>query len=207
MKSVGIDIHKRNSYLTVMDGDGSILKQAKITSNKEAFRDFFDDLESPCQIAMESTYSWQWAYDFLEGFDQVVDISVAHPLKTKAIASARIKNDKIDSETLAHLERAGLIPYAYVPPKEIRMQRDLIRYRASLVLMRTQVKNRVHAVLAKNGISKPCSDIFGKKGMEFLRGVVLPDIHRLSVDGYLGLHDCLAALIGEVDERIKVEAS
>lgn len=79
MKSVGIDIHKRNSYLTVMDGDGSILKQAKITSDREAFKDFFDDLESPRRIAMESTYSRQWSYDFLEGFDQVVGISVAHP--------------------------------------------------------------------------------------------------------------------------------
>jgi transposase len=99
MKSVGIDIHKRNSYLTVMDGDGSILKQAKITSDREALREFFDGLESPCRIAMESTYSWQWAYDFLEGFDQVVGISVAHPLKTKAIASARIKTDTCESQS------------------------------------------------------------------------------------------------------------
>lgn len=99
MKSVGIDIHKRISYRTVMDGDGSILKQAKITSDKESFKDFFNDLESPCRMAMESTYSWQWAYDFLEGFDQVIGISVALPLKTMAIASARIKTDPCESQS------------------------------------------------------------------------------------------------------------
>jgi transposase len=54
-------------------------------------------------------------YDWLD--DLVDEIILAHPAKVKAIADARIKTDKIDSETLAHLLRANLIPKRAPPPK------------------------------------------------------------------------------------------
>ncbi len=62
---------------------------------------------------------------------------LAHPLKVKATAQAKVKTDKIDSETLAHLLRADLLPESYVPPRDIRMLRDRVRLRAFLVGMRT----------------------------------------------------------------------
>jgi transposase len=75
-----------------------------------------------------------------------------NPLKTKAIASARIKTDKVDARILAHLLRGDLVAECYVPPRDLREIRALVRHRASLVRARTTVKNRVHAFLDVHGL-------------------------------------------------------
>ena len=76
---------------------------------------------------------------------------LAHPLRTHAIAAARVKTDAVDAKTLAHLLRTGLLPEAYIAPPELRDLRELLRHRAVLTRMRTAVKNRVHALLARQG--------------------------------------------------------
>jgi transposase len=80
---------------------------------------------------------------------------LVHPSRCKAIASARLKNDKVDARTLAQLLRADLLPEAWIAPPEIRDLRALLRHRASLVRLATGLKNRVHAVLAKIHPSRP----------------------------------------------------
>ena len=94
---------------------------------------------------MEATGNWMWLYELLE--DQCPDVVLAHPLRTKAIASARIKRDKSDATTLAQLLRADLVPAAYIPPRTVRDTRELLRYCASLVRLRTQVKNMTNNFL------------------------------------------------------------
>ena len=75
-----------------------------------------------------------------------MEVVLANPKKTRAIAEARLKNDKVDARTLADLLRADLVAPSYVPPKEIRELRNLIRHRMNLVRDRTRLKNRVHAL-------------------------------------------------------------
>src|SRR5438874_7406350 len=89
------------------------------------------------------------------------EVVLAHPLKTRAIASARIKTDRIDSATLAHLLRTDLVPRAYLAPRSLREVREVLRYRVQLVRLRTTIKNRVHALLAMRGLMSPVSDLFG----------------------------------------------
>jgi transposase len=73
-------------------------------------------------------------YETIEQYPpQVV---LAHPLKTRAIAEARIKTDTIDATTLAELLRLDGIPKAYIPPRGVRDVRELLRYRAALVSLR-----------------------------------------------------------------------
>src|SRR6266545_2984584 len=79
---------------------------------------------------------------------------MVHPLQCKAIASARLKNDKVDAATLAQLLRADLLPEAWIAPQATRDLRALLRHRASLVRLATSLKNRVYAVLADWGISE-----------------------------------------------------
>ena len=80
------------------------------------------------EVAIEATPSWYWLYDYLEG--EGFEVKLYHPLKTKAIAYAKVKTDKVDSVTLAHLLRSNLLPLSYVPEKLIRLNRELLRYRA-----------------------------------------------------------------------------
>jgi transposase len=108
-------------------------------------------------------------YDLLD--DHVERVELAHPKEVKAIASAVIKNDAIDSKTLAHLARLNYLPVAYAAPKEIRDLRLYMRHREWLVRQRTQAKNRIHAVLASYNLVSPVGDLFGIKGRTFLEEI------------------------------------
>jgi transposase len=77
--------------------------------------------------------------------DAGFDVHLAHPLRAGAIAAARVKTDAVDAPRLAHLLRAGLLPEACIAPSGLR---DLLRHRATLVHLRSSIKNRVHALLA-----------------------------------------------------------
>lgn len=201
---VGLDLHKSFSVVTVMDSQGKeVVKQKKLANDAELVK-FLHEFDQPVAVAMEATCSWYWLYDLLEEEDIAVKLS--HPLKTKAIASARVKNDKIDSRILAHLLRAELLPLSYVPSKPIRMQRELLRYRASLVKAQTGIKNRIHAILAKNNITHNFSDLFGKQGKDFLKSLSLGEIYRMALNGYLSILDELEEQIKAVNKRIVVSA-
>jgi len=159
------------------------------------------------QVVMESTGSvWSNLYDSIEKAH--IKVVLANPLKTKAIASARIKSDKVDARILAHLLRAELIPPSYVPPYEIREMRYLLRHRASLVSVRTRVKNQIHSLLDRNGISTGrFSDLFGKSGMEWLKNVELSTLDRLMLDNHLEHLESLKRQMNRVDAEITSRAS
>jgi len=138
-----------------------------------------------------------------DSLSQTCSVKMAHPLKVKAIASARIKTDKIDARTLALLLKAGMIPESYVPPKEQRQARLIVRHRASLVEVRVQIKNRIYALLIKEGIQVPFTDKFGKKGMLFMKALDLGEAQRASLDSLLALLDALNVQVKEADKRVK----
>jgi len=132
-------------------------------------------LEGESQIPVEATCGWEWLAELLE--DAGYDTHLAHPLRTRAIAPARVKNVAVNAKTLAHLLRADLLPEAHIAPRELRDVRELLRHRAALVAMRTALKNRVHAILAQHGITREQSDRFGKAGRQFLATVPLRERH------------------------------
>ncbi len=108
-----------------------------------------------------------------------VKTKLAHAQKLRAIAESQIKNDVRDSEILAHLLRANLIPEVYVPSKEIRLKKNILRERQFLVSTRTAVKNRVHQLLTRNHIDTSVhSDLFGKKGRDTIERVELVKSER-----------------------------
>ena len=201
MVYLGIDYHKRFSFTTKMDEKGNILEQMKISNDRITLKNYLDRLPPDTKIALEATGNWYSFYELVEERD--LDVSLAHPLKTRAIAEARIKTDKVDSEILAHLLRTNLLPTSYIPPRKIRDIREVLRYRASLVFFRTALKNKVHAIFLKNGINVDFSDIFGKKALKFLKWIPLRPCYRKSLDGYIKLAEQLNILIKEVEEVIK----
>jgi transposase len=209
MQYYGIDIHKKYSTYTMVDEQGNVMNQGKIDNNIEAFKKVFREASgSDTKAVIESTCNWYYIHDLLEGM--VGEVVIAHPLRTKAIASAKVKTDKIDATTLAQLLRADLIPKAYIAPPEIRDLRELLRYRASMVRIRTRVKNKVHAILIKNGINSPHSDLFGKRGRKWLKTIEVREVYRMAIDGYLQLIDFLDEQIkpvtGEIDLKAKGDA-
>jgi transposase len=141
---VGIDLHRRRSQVAIIDGHGELTVSRRIATDREAFTELLGDPDGT-HVALEATYGWEWLADLLEGAG--FDVHLAHPLRTRAIAAARVKTDAIDAKTLAHLLRTGMLPEAYIAPPELRDLRELLRHRATLTGLRTSVKNRVHTAM------------------------------------------------------------
>ena len=180
---IGIDLHKEYCYITALNQNGEIVRSEKIQNTREDLESLTHWIPPGSAIVLEACSTWYHIYDHLTG--QGMNVKLAHPLKPRAIAEARIKTDKVDSEILARLLRADFIPEAYVPPQQIREQRDILRYKKSLVTMRTRIKNKIHALLGKNGVTHPFTDLFGKKGRAFLATLTLLSSQRVALDSLL----------------------
>jgi transposase len=171
----------------------------------KAFLELLAEIDGESRIALEATYGWEWLADLLE--QAGYELHLAHPLRTKAIASARVKTDSVDAATLAHLLRADLLPEAYIAPRELRDLRDLLRHRVALTHMRSALKNRVHALLARQGVRHEHTDLFGKAGLEFLAALELREPPRRRLDSLLALiadfDREIAATSDEIDQRAK----
>jgi transposase len=127
---VGIDVHCRRSQIAAIDEHGELTISRRITNDdREAFLELLGDPHQTL-VALEATYGWEWLAELLQ--EAGYDVHLAHPLRTRAIAAARVKTDAVDAKTLAHLLRTGLLPEAYIAPPELRDLRELLRHRAVL---------------------------------------------------------------------------
>jgi transposase len=194
MLYVGVDVAVKESQITVMDEAGQVLKRQRVPSTRAGIQDALGRYRQPLKAVVEASYNWGPVYDWLD--EVAEEVVLAHPSKVRAIAEARIKTDTIDSETLAHLLRADLIPPAYAPSKDIRARKRVLRQRMFFVRLRTLVKNRIQALLSQHALELPeVSDLYGKAGLQWLRGLTLPD-----PDGRLLQEDL--TLLGMLTERI-----
>ncbi|MBL7208513.1 MAG: IS110 family transposase [Dehalococcoidia bacterium] len=200
MLYTGVDLHRSSSYITTMNDKGEILGQKRLPSNGEVI-DFLREFNESMEVAIEASPSWYWLYDSLE--DEGFDVKLSHPLKTKAIAYAKVKTDKVDSATLAHLLRSNLLPLSYVPERPVRLNRELLRYRASLVKIQTGIKNKIHTVLAKNNIDHSYTDLFGKEGMTFLHSLSMAENYKIALEGYLTVLDTVRREIKRASTKVQ----
>jgi transposase len=185
MNSVGIDLHRKRSQIAVLGDDGEQLLSRRIANDPATFLELLGEIDGESKVALEATYGWEWLADVLQ--EAGYELHLAHPLRTKAIASARVKTDAVDARTLAHLLRTDLLPEAYIAPRELRELRDLLRHRVALTRMRSALKNRAGAILAKQGIQRPYSEMFGPGGLRFLETLELRESPRRRLDSTLAL--------------------
>jgi transposase len=198
---VGVDLHQRFCYLTAVDASGKKYKQGRAANCPEALRDWLREVPGPRQVVMEASGFWPAFARAVEGeADRLV---MAHPQRVKAIASARLKNDKVDSETLAHLSRADLLPEAWMANRQTQQLRQLTRLRITLGRQRATAKNQLQAVLHAEGFQRPVTDVFGKCGRTWLAGLALSPAGRTVVDTWLKVVDRLDGLIAEQTRELE----
>ena len=157
---VGIDLHRRRSVIVRQTPDGQVVDTVRIDNDPVALSCAVAEAGPDPEVVIEATYGWYWAVDVLEACGATVHL--AHPLGVKAFAYRRVKNDVRDAGDLADLLRMGRLPEAWIAPPYLRQLRELVRYRAKLVALRSGLKAQVHAVLAKEGVAVRMSDLFGK---------------------------------------------
>jgi transposase len=197
---VGIDVHRKRSQVAVVAEDGKVQLNKNTVNGTEPLLRLMGDLPAGTPVAFEAAFGWGWLADLLE--DYGFDAHLVHPLRCKAIASARLKNDKVDAAILAQLLRADLLPEAWIAPAEVRQLRALLRHRISLVRLGTQQRNRIHAVVADFGYDRSGSYLSGP-GRGWLAGLDLPAASREIVTDCLAVIDGLAPLTGRIDGELR----
>src|SRR4030095_2741515 len=202
---IGVDLGKRNAVVVKKDRHGKITSKITVPVTQAALESYFSKQDRRSQVVVEATGNWMYLYETIERYTP--EVVLAHPLKTRAIAEARIKTDTIDATTLAELLRLDGIPKAYIPPREVRDMRELLRYRASLVSIRVGIKNKIHAVLTKNGIDCIFSDVLGRSSQLWLKNLNLRACYRQEIDGYLRIADALKVSVDEITKTIKAEVA
>ena len=206
---VGIDVHKKYCQAALMSNDGRIIKELRFDNTTQGASNLITlakSIDPQVQAVVEpSANFWIRIYDKLE--DEGVQIKLSNPLRTKAIAEARIKTDRIDAKTLAYLLKGDLVAESYVPTRKNRERRALIRHRASLIQMRVDIKNRIHALLDKHELTHNYTDLFGKQGLEWLRSLQLPTIDQQILQSSLHVVETLTEQIREMDIQIAKDAT
>lgn len=117
---------------------------------------------------------------------KVARVVVSNPFKTRAIAEAKVKTDKIDARILAQLLAADVLPPVWLPDVRNSHRRRLIARRMHVVRQRTRMKNQVQSILHRNLMLRPpVSDAFDTRGRAWLQRLPLPDDEREAVDALL----------------------
>lgn len=189
----GLDIHKKSIYGTMMDEQGKIIDQRNFDNNLENLKQFL--CCRPTKVVIEACGFWMDIYDKL--VDEGYEVTLAHATRIKAIASAKLKSDKIDSKILADLLRCNLIPEAWAPPEEVRKHRDLVRFRCTLMQNRTRIKNKIKAILLKKGLR------YGQEIWKGKRRNQLEGIGDSRINAYLRIMDSLNEEMKQVQKQIE----
>jgi len=201
---IGDDAHKKYSVFSIVDEKGVMSSCERVPHDKETYRKYLSTLPENSPIAIESVGNWYWMVEAMEQAGHTP--LLVHPRKAKLMMGRINKTDKLDARGLAMLKLNGSLPEVWIPPAEIRDQRELSRMRMALVSVRTKFKNRIHATLAKYAIViADVSDIFGVKGRVQLKEVIkeLPFETRQSVEEQLILLDQVSGQIEKIEKHMR----
>ena len=176
---VGIDLHRRRSVIFIMNSAGEKLSCVRIANEPLRLLEEVSKAGDDAEVVIEATYGWYWAVDLLQ--DNGFSVHLAHPAGNDW-GKRRVKNDERDARDLADLLRLGRLAEAWIAPKPVRELRELVRYRAKLVQLRTGLKAQVHAVMAKEGVLPSRFDMFGPGGNAQLDGMQLAENYAARIE-------------------------
>lgn len=204
----GLDLAKKESQLAVLDAKGEQKAQKRFKTTRENILELASELRKGDTLALEVTTNSTSIARILRDNSEA-RLIMSNPIKTKLIAKAKVKTDKIDARVLAELARVDYLPEVWLPDEDTEMLRHLFTDRRSLVDRRTELKNTVHSVLHRNLIHARHADIFGTGGRKWLEEVVsgekeesIPDLDRLRLGSLLTEIDRQDALVNDQDSII-----
>jgi transposase len=204
MQYIAFDSHKHYTFASAEDEGTGEVREARIPHERGELQRFLAGCEAGSPVAVETIGNWYWIVDEIEaaGFQP----RLVHARKAKMMMGMVNKTDKLDARGMNRLQRNGTLPVVWIPPGELRDQRDLPRTRMILVRQRTRLKNRVHATLAKYALTiQGVSDIFGVRGRKLIaaRMEELPEHTAFATQRLLDELDILQGHIAEFEKRME----
>jgi transposase len=204
MQYIALDAHKRYSLALVEHPTGGVIREARLEHRRGAVQEFLAQWDQGSPVVVETIGNWYWLVDEIEAAGMVPQL--VHARKAKLMSGMINKTDKLDVRSLNRLQRTGTLPTVWIPPAELRDQRDLPRTRMVLTRERTRFKNRIHATLAKYGVPIPdVSDVFGRSGREVLtaRVELLPPHTRFATERLLEQLEGVEKHIAQFEQRMR----
>lgn len=201
---IGCDAHKKFSLFITINERGEYGRPIRVNhDDRDKFRAFLATLPAGSQIALETSGSYYWIVDEFERAGHRAHL--AHALTAKRRMEGRHKTDERDTRGLAMLLRNGTLPEVWIPPRQLRDEREMFRLRMCLVEARSQVKNRIHGVLMRYNISLAAEDIYGTGGRQELASRLpeLPEWTRQSVLKQLETVDWLQLQIEDCEQLLE----
>src|SRR3954470_19488908 len=196
----GLDVHREFAQVAIWQ-DGRVRHAGQIAATPEGLRLFADSLGPSDEVALEATCNTHAIAKLLQG--RVARVVVSNPQKTRAIAEAKVKTDKVDAAVLAELLAADYLPGVWLADDQTHALRRQVARRAHIVRQRTRLKNQVQAVLRRNLIPRcPAADLFGIKGRAWLAEQPLPADERQAVTALLRQLDFHAGELKLIDQEL-----
>ncbi len=196
---VGIDLHRRRSVVVRKSANGQLLDTAHIDNAPLSLAAEIAKAGTNPRVVLEATYGYYWAADVI--LECGAELHLAHP-SGNDWGHRRVKNGLRDAEDLADLLRLGRLAEGWIPPPAVRELRELVRYRAKLRGLRSGLRAQVHAVLAKEGVPVPMSDLFGVAGNHLLDTAPLGDAYVVRVESLRDLLEVYDREIAMLDRKI-----
>lgn len=204
MEYIALDAHKRYSFASVEDTDGVKRTEARVEHGPGAIRKFLEKFERGSPVAVETVGNWYWIVSEIEEAGMVPKL--VHALRAKMMLATVNKTDRLDARGMNRLQRTGTLPTVWIPPAELRDQRELFRTRMVFTQQRTRLKNRIQATLSKYALAiEESSDAFNKKGRQELALCVakLPRHTRYATERVLEQLDSVMGQITALEARMR----
>jgi transposase len=182
-RRIGLDVHREFAQIAVWE-DGIVRQAGQIATTPEALRAFADSLLPSDEVAIEATGNTHAIAKLIA--PRVARVVISNPMKTRAIAEAKVKTDKVDAKVLCQLLAADFLPPVWMADEQTQALRRQVARRAHIVRQRTRLKNQVQSILHRNLVPKPpVADLFGIKGRCWLANQPLPPDEELAVEALL----------------------
>jgi transposase len=203
---IGVDIHKAAFNACAVDERGARCWEERFERTELGIAAFLGRCGANDAVAVEAGGpTWSFA-DAISS--QVGQLTIVDPAKTRLKAGYAAKTDRLDAARLADaLRRESVVAIYYAPPA-LRDLRELCRYRIGLVRSRAAVKQRLHALLLRQGVEFPeVADLFGRRGRTWMAALTLPGWAGESLGGFLRLYDSLSTELERVEEAVQAHGA
>ena len=197
---VGIDFHRRRAVIVRKNAAGEKLGSVRVANDALEIAAAMVDAGPNPEVVIEATYGWYWIVDWLH--EQGATVHLANPSGLNW-GQRRVKNDERDAIDLIDMLRLGRLPEAWIAPPATRELRELVRYRAKLVALRSGLKAQVHAVMAKEGVLPTVTDMFCEKGNVQLDALALGQAYATRVTSLRTLIDVYDREVAMLDAQIR----
>lgn len=143
----GIDLHAKTMYVCIINHAGETVLHRNMNTDPKRLASAIEAYRNDLVISVECLFTWYWLADWCA--KEGIAFVLGHALYMKAIHGGKAKNDRIDSEKIARLLKAGMLPQAYAYPARMRATRDLLRRRMMFARYRADLAAHIQNTVSQ----------------------------------------------------------